>query len=107
MATCPCCSNTLLRHVRNHQVAYFCRHCWQDMPAYESLTPEPLLSPISGGLYVHQRHTAFGPPPARLTEVQRTSDRLIEQLKPRSSSPAEPAIVYPLQSRQLLTASER
>lgn len=34
MTDCPCCSNQLLRHVRQHQVYWFCRHCWQEMPVY-------------------------------------------------------------------------
>ncbi|MEA5552469.1 hypothetical protein VB713_16115 [Anabaena cylindrica UHCC 0172] len=33
MSNCLCCSNQLLRHIRNHQVVLFCRHCWQEMPA--------------------------------------------------------------------------
>ncbi|ASC70561.1 hypothetical protein XM38_015010 [Halomicronema hongdechloris C2206] len=33
MATCPCCTNHLMRHIRNQEVYWFCRHCWQAMPA--------------------------------------------------------------------------
>ncbi|AFZ59570.1 hypothetical protein H6G54_13875 [Anabaena cylindrica FACHB-243] len=33
MSNCICCSNKLLRHIRNHQVVLFCRNCWQEMPA--------------------------------------------------------------------------
>jgi len=32
MNTCPCCSHPLLRHVHNHEVYWFCRNCWQEMP---------------------------------------------------------------------------
>jgi len=32
MSHCPCCSNRMLRHVRNHQIHWFCRQCWQEMP---------------------------------------------------------------------------
>lgn len=35
MTTCPCCSNQLLQHVRNRQVYWFCRNCWQEMPTLE------------------------------------------------------------------------
>ncbi|WP_293340914.1 hypothetical protein [Microcoleus sp. CAWBG58] len=31
---CPCCSNPMLRHFRQHQVYWFCRECWQEMPVY-------------------------------------------------------------------------
>ncbi|MEM7717422.1 MAG: hypothetical protein AAF349_28415 [Cyanobacteria bacterium P01_A01_bin.68] len=32
MITCPCCSHSMLRHIQNQQVYWFCRNCWQDMP---------------------------------------------------------------------------
>ncbi|HEY9649407.1 MAG TPA: hypothetical protein V6C95_02005 [Coleofasciculaceae cyanobacterium] len=34
--TCPCCSETLLRHIRVKDVYWFCRHCYQEMPHYGS-----------------------------------------------------------------------
>lgn len=33
MTACPCCSHPMTRHVRSHEVHWFCRHCWQDMPS--------------------------------------------------------------------------
>ena len=36
MNPCPCCSNSMLRHFRNHQTYWFCRNCWQEMPSLES-----------------------------------------------------------------------
>jgi hypothetical protein len=38
MSDCPCCSNTLLRQLRSHQVVWFCRHCWQEMPNVSAMT---------------------------------------------------------------------
>ncbi|MBM0743989.1 hypothetical protein JOY44_20595 [Phormidium sp. CLA17] len=35
MNDCPCCSHSMLRHVRQHQVYWFCRSCWQEMPLYD------------------------------------------------------------------------
>jgi DNA-directed RNA polymerase subunit M/transcription elongation factor TFIIS len=35
MNTCPCCSDILLRHVKENQVFWFCRNCWQSMPVLE------------------------------------------------------------------------
>lgn len=32
MNYCPCCSNLLLKHIRNSQSYWFCRTCWQEMP---------------------------------------------------------------------------
>ncbi|MBW4555478.1 MAG: hypothetical protein KME59_05980 [Trichormus sp. ATA11-4-KO1] len=34
MNYCPCCSGILLPHIRVSGIAWFCRHCWQDMPVY-------------------------------------------------------------------------
>jgi ribosomal protein L37AE/L43A len=36
-SACPCCSNTLLRHIRSGEVYWFCRHCHQKMPNYATL----------------------------------------------------------------------
>jgi hypothetical protein len=48
MALCPCCSGTLLRHIRGHQITHFCRHCWQDMPLIEPMSePTETLHPLS------------------------------------------------------------
>lgn len=38
MSDCPCCSNLLLRKLRSHQVVWFCRHCWQEMPNVSAMT---------------------------------------------------------------------
>jgi len=35
MNSCPCCSNQLLRHIRHHQIYWFCTNCWQEMPNLE------------------------------------------------------------------------
>ncbi len=29
---CPCCSEPMLRHIRQNQLYWFCRHCWQTLP---------------------------------------------------------------------------
>ncbi|HBB32034.1 MAG TPA: hypothetical protein DDZ80_08045 [Cyanobacteria bacterium UBA8803] len=34
MDICPCCSHPLLRQTRNHNLYWFCRHCWQEMPNF-------------------------------------------------------------------------
>ena len=36
MNDCPCCTNLMLRHIRNHEVYWFCRHCWQVMPNWNT-----------------------------------------------------------------------
>lgn len=32
MNNCPCCSSTLLRHIRSSQIYWYCPHCKQEMP---------------------------------------------------------------------------
>ena len=34
-AVCPCCSNKLIHHISNHRDYWFCRSCWQEMPAID------------------------------------------------------------------------
>lgn len=45
MADCPCCANRMLRHIRNQQLYWFCRSCWQVMPVLNS--PMPNYAPSS------------------------------------------------------------
>ncbi len=35
MNNCPCCSQTMLRHIRHQNVYWFCRNCWSEMPLLE------------------------------------------------------------------------
>lgn len=46
MNTCPCCSSPLLRHMRGHEVYWFCRHCWQAMPV---LSTKKITLPLFEG----------------------------------------------------------
>lgn len=45
IATCPCCSNKLLRHVRHGYIYWFCHNCWVEMPA--TLIHSVRLNPVS------------------------------------------------------------
>ena len=31
---CPCCNNSLLRHVRQGKLYWFCTSCWQEVPIF-------------------------------------------------------------------------
>jgi predicted amidophosphoribosyltransferase len=35
MSHCPCCGNSLLRHIRHGNVYWFCQTCWAEMPNLE------------------------------------------------------------------------
>ena len=34
MNDCPCCSGSLIRHIRNNGIYWFCPSCWQEMPNF-------------------------------------------------------------------------
>jgi len=38
MSICPYCSYSLLRHVRQGKIYWFCSHCWQEVPNFEALS---------------------------------------------------------------------
>lgn len=74
MNYCPCCSGILLQHVRRSEIAWFCRHCWQDMPVLtcnrsdllvetnkeEILTTSDLRENIQVTSYVNQHKKVTG-----------------------------------------------
>jgi predicted amidophosphoribosyltransferase len=47
MHTCPCCSETLLRHARHNHIYWFCPHCWQEMPDLESVVLASTQAPCA------------------------------------------------------------
>ncbi|MFB2737692.1 hypothetical protein [Umezakia ovalisporum] len=60
MNYCPCCSGLLLPHVRASGFAWFCRHCWQDMPVYNrvnsSLLEEVFVQKIAEKIENRHQH---------------------------------------------------
>lgn len=30
--SCPCCGSPLLRHIRQGELYWFCKSCWQEVP---------------------------------------------------------------------------
>jgi len=50
MITCPCCSRQLLRHIRQNQIHWFCRSCWQSMPNLnQGVSVTSQIPPITHG----------------------------------------------------------
>ena len=39
---CPCCSNTLLRHISDSRIYWRCGYCYQEMPVMEDHIVSPL-----------------------------------------------------------------
>jgi DNA-directed RNA polymerase subunit M/transcription elongation factor TFIIS len=54
MNYCPCCSSPLLRHIRSHQIYWFCRSCWQAMPVLSrekyALSPRDMIGKLHRSL---------------------------------------------------------
>jgi hypothetical protein len=46
MNLCPCCETVLVQQFRQHQLGWFCRHCWQDMPLVASVKPLVAVVPL-------------------------------------------------------------
>lgn len=44
----------MFRQVRNHQVRWFCRHCWQEMPDFTSRQDNALIHDFSLELALRQ-----------------------------------------------------
>ncbi|WP_071525282.1 hypothetical protein [Spirulina subsalsa] len=42
-ASCPCCSSTLLRHIRHSGVYWYCSHCHSEMPNFAEHTQRGIL----------------------------------------------------------------
>ncbi|XWK91292.1 MAG: hypothetical protein U7127_14955 [Phormidium sp.] len=59
MSNCPCCSHTMLRHIRSNQVYWFCRNCWQEMPNIELLRSTSLLVNLSSSLGIREQQAAL------------------------------------------------
>jgi len=51
MPECPCCSDSLLRHIRGTESYWFCRSCWQEMPVLTQRqtadVPKPILAKLA------------------------------------------------------------
>ncbi|MDX2228285.1 MAG: hypothetical protein NW220_01515 [Leptolyngbyaceae cyanobacterium bins.349] len=54
MTNCPCCSTPMLRHIRQQQVYWFCRECWQEMPFGQAG-----LNSVSTALERHLNHQDY------------------------------------------------
>ncbi|MDW8200834.1 MAG: hypothetical protein RML75_06425 [Cyanobacteriota bacterium SKYGB_h_bin112] len=51
----------MLRHVRHHQVYWFCRTCWQEMPAIELLPSLSVVPAILGRQFLFAQSLITAP----------------------------------------------
>jgi hypothetical protein len=43
---CPCCSDRLIRHIKNQQMYWFCRTCWERILPFDvEQQPSPVEQP--------------------------------------------------------------
>jgi hypothetical protein len=70
MDTCPCCADTLLRHVDHGSLYWFCRSCWAEMPSVEEYRARVAIAP---------------PEPARTLSIAPASASLAVSPQKRSS----------------------
>ena len=54
MTSCPCCSSQMLRQIRSHEVHWFCRTCWTEMPSIKE-GPNVLISLAEDLITYHQK----------------------------------------------------
>jgi hypothetical protein len=58
MPYCPCCSDSLLHHLRGTESYWFCRSCWQEMPVltkgYVAQAPKPVLVELATEIALSQ-----------------------------------------------------
>ncbi|MEH2106195.1 hypothetical protein [Nostoc sp.] len=50
MNYCLCCSSVLLQHLRGAKTYWFCRHCWQEMPVYNTNESSSFADAVMGKL---------------------------------------------------------
>ncbi len=46
MPHCPCCTDSLLHHIRGSESYWFCRTCWQEMPVLTQGNTTEIAKPI-------------------------------------------------------------
>lgn len=79
MYNCPCCSSSLLRHIRGTEVYWFCRTCWQEMPILSLSTSN--LSAELGNAELHTRHKQLIQ--AKTSAFRRKQESMPKHLPPR------------------------
>ena len=59
MSDCPCCSQSMLRHIRSNEVYWFCRNCWQEMPNFQENRGTPISVKLSTALGIREQIPAL------------------------------------------------
>ncbi|MBE9233177.1 hypothetical protein IQ231_16220 [Cuspidothrix issatschenkoi LEGE 03284] len=60
MPYCPCCTDSLLHHIRGSESYWFCRSCWQEMPVltqrHITEVPKPILAKLAKNIFTSDRY---------------------------------------------------
>ncbi|WP_413160652.1 hypothetical protein ACL6C3_19275 [Capilliphycus salinus ALCB114379] len=79
MNNCPCCSSTLLRHIRHSQIYWYCPHCKQEMPNFgDWLKAQAFLNTLEKHSCQAQKQVSNTSIKTRLTEQNSVQSWLIK-----------------------------
>jgi hypothetical protein len=60
MPYCPCCTDSLLHHIRGSESYWFCRSCWQEMPVLTqgrtTEVPKPILAKLAKNIFTSDHY---------------------------------------------------
>ena len=94
MTNCPCCSDRLLQHIYGHEIHWFCRTCWQEMPVLSeekcSLHSEEVIGNLPTKLQKEKRDvTAYVP--TKQTKVAQLKLKIISYYPLKQSQSSLPS----------------
>ncbi|MTJ12250.1 hypothetical protein FJR11_06510 [Anabaena sp. UHCC 0187] len=82
MPNCPCCSDSLLHHIRGAENYWFCRSCWQEMPVltqrHPAEVPAPILANLAKKIFRPEHHLSsyrFNQPDSLQSRLEGKWDR--------------------------------
>ncbi|WP_071809983.1 hypothetical protein [Lyngbya aestuarii] len=82
MNNCPCCSSTLLRHIRHSQIYWYCPHCKQEMPNFGNwIKTQAFVNPVEKHSVQSQNPLSSTSKKNRLHEQNSTQSWLIQDSK--------------------------
>lgn len=80
MNNCPCCSSTLLRHVRHSQIYWYCPHCKEEMPNLRDwILAKTIVSPVKQHSIQAQKALSLTSVKTRVSEPKPIESWLIQE----------------------------
>jgi hypothetical protein len=66
LPTCSCCSDRLIRHIRQGSIYWWCHSCWAEMPNFEEIYARSELASLP-----EPQHELLKMTPTPLTQAKR------------------------------------